>query len=81
MFKQLFVSSVSACFELQNSNPYYSPEKYTVCLNGKAAGEKDSNVFSLFNLTPDTEYTVKISCGPEELKFRTLNARGCVIFK
>ena len=29
MFKQLFVSSVSACFELENNSPYYSPEKYT----------------------------------------------------
>ena len=62
MFKQLFVSSVSACFELENKNPYYSPEKYTVYLNGAAVEEKDSNVFSLFNLEPDTQYTVSVSC-------------------
>ena len=52
MFKKLFVSSVSACFELKNNNPYYSPEKYRVIVNGKTEEcERDSNVFSLFNLT------------------------------
>lgn len=51
MFKQLFVSGVSACFELENTNPYYSPQKYTVYLDGEEVEEKDSNVFSLFNLS------------------------------
>ncbi|MDE6613151.1 MAG: glycoside hydrolase family 28 protein, partial [Clostridia bacterium] len=69
MFKKLFVSSVSACFELKNKNPYYSPESYEVMLNGKLYGRFDTNVFSLFNLTPDTQYTV--SAGGTELNFKT----------
>ena len=81
MFNQLFVSSVSACFELQNTHPYYSPEKYTVYLNGAAVEEKDSNVFSLFGLEPDTEYTVAVSCCEGELRFRTLPESGCVNVK
>ncbi len=70
MFKKLFVSSTSACFELSNKNPYYSPRKYTVLLNGEpVGGERRENVFSLFNLEPDTEYTVSV--GKSNLKFRT----------
>ncbi|MDE5721161.1 MAG: glycoside hydrolase family 28 protein [Clostridia bacterium] len=70
MFKKLFVSSVSACFELKNKNPYYSPESYEVTLNGKLYGRFDTNVFSIFNLTPDSQYTVS-ACG-SELTFNTL---------
>jgi polygalacturonase len=71
MFKKLFVSSTSACFELENTNPYYSPKDYIVMLNGKVQnGEKRENVFSLFNLTPDTEYTVETSLGGK-LTFKT----------
>ena len=53
MFKQLFVSSTSACFEFKNRAPYYSPKKYKVLLNGDVVGgEREENVFSLFNLQP-----------------------------
>ena len=72
MFNQLFVSCSSACFELENTNPYYSPEKYKVVLNGKTLDEeKDCNVFSLYNLEPDTEYTVGTTLDNFTLKFRT----------
>ena len=71
MFKKLFVSATSACFELTNKNPYYSPKPYTVYLNGEKAGQKrTTNVFSLFDLTPNTEYTVKV--GRKSVKFTTL---------
>lgn len=72
MFKQLFISGSSACFELENSNPYYSPEKYKVMLNGQVVGgERDANVFSLYGLQPDTEYCVSTSLDDCSLKFRT----------
>ena len=35
MFKKLFVSGTSACFEFENKNPYYNTEKYKNILNGK----------------------------------------------
>lgn len=82
MFKKLFVSAVSACFELENKNPYYSPESYRVLLNGEeVGGERDSNVFSLFNLTPDTEYEVSVTSDNYSLKFRTDKETGVVDVK
>lgn len=69
MFKKLFVSSVSACFELANKNPYYSPEKYSVTLDDKPYGKFRTNVFSVFNLEPNTEYTVEAQ--GYALKFKT----------
>ena len=76
--KLLFKSSSSACFELVNTNPYYSPKPYTVTVNGEKCGEKHTtNVFSLFDLAPDTEYKVKASCGGT-VTFKT-PAEGTVI--
>lgn len=81
MFKKLFVSSVSACFELVNDNPYYSPEKYKVTVNGvEEKFTRDTNVFSLFNLTPDTEYTVSLSTGGK-ITFVTRRETGVVDVK
>lgn len=72
MFKKLFVSSTSACFEFENKNPYYSPEKYKIILNGKQLeGEHETNVFSLFDLTPATRYTVKTTADGCEAVFET----------
>lgn len=72
MFKQLFVSCSTACFELINDNPYYSPEKYGVILNGKRQEKEwESNVFSLFNLEPGKEYTVGTTSDDFTLSFRT----------
>jgi len=72
MFKQLFVSCTSACFELKNTNPYYAPQKYFVTVNGKKLEKEwDSNVFSLFDLEPDAQYTVGTSQDDFTLTFRT----------
>lgn len=72
MFKKLFVSSTSACFEFNNTNPYYSPKPYKVLLNGVAVGgERTTNVFSLFDLKPDTEYTVQTTAGEGKITFKT----------
>ncbi len=72
MFKKLFVSGTSACFEFKNTNPYYSPKKYKVLLNGEeVGGERNTNVFSLFDLTPGTEYTVSTKPGRGSLTFTT----------
>ena len=82
MFKLLFVSSTTACFELENKNPYYSPEKYRVTLNGEAVGEeREGNVFSLFSLLPNTEYTVGTTADAFTLKFRTCKESGTVNVK
>ena len=36
-FHCLYVSSVSACFELENSAPYYAETPYDVFVDGTAA--------------------------------------------
>lgn len=70
--KLLYVSSVSATFELDNQEIYYSKEKYDVFLNGEKVLENIStNVFSVFNLNPGTEYKVKIA--DKEISFKTLS--------
>lgn len=80
MFKKLFVSGTTACFELVNKNPYYAPKPYAVYLNGEKTGEKrTTNVFSLFNLTPGSEYTVKV--GKKSVKFTTLQDTAVVDVK
>lgn len=70
MINVLYKGAVSACFEFENTLPYYNGNEYTVKLNGKELYRADTNVFSLFSLIPDTEYTLEVT-GEEPLKFRT----------
>lgn len=69
MINILYIGSTSACFEWENDLPYYAEKEYDIFLNGKKAGSEKKNVFSLFDLVPDTEYSVK--AGREEIRFRT----------
>ena len=60
-FHLLYVSSVSACFELENTSPYYAETAFEVYVNGALAQSGvRTNVFSLFDLVPNTEYTVSV---------------------
>ncbi len=68
MFKLLYKSSVSACFELENNDVYFTNE-YQIKLNGEYHSTSKVNVFSLFDLKANTEYTVE-ALG-FELKFTT----------
>lgn len=79
-FRNLYVSSVSACFELENDAPYYADEAFDVQLNGALAlAGVRTNVFSLFNLKPATEYSVTV--GEDTLKFTTKNESACMSVK
>ena len=80
MLKTLFSGATSACFELKNDAPYYAPEKFTIYLNKQPLRECGTNVFSLFTLTPDTEYTLRIVSETldEELAFTT-KSETCVV--
>lgn len=72
MFKKLFVSSTSACFEYENKTPYFRKGSYKVLLNGKEVGcERNTNVFSLFNLIPGTKYVLKTTADDCEITFTT----------
>ncbi len=76
-FHILYTSSVSACFELENTSPYYAEERFDVTVNGALAikGVR-TNVFSLFDLQPGTEYTVAV--GEDSLTFATKEETGCL---
>ncbi len=80
MLKTLYLGASSACFELVNRNPYYAPKPYTVYLNGDAVRTGDTNVFSLFGLTPDTRYTLalRMEGGTEQVEFATAR-ESCVL--
>ena len=71
MLSQIFVSSTSAAFEWQNDLPYYTDREYVVYLDGVEAYRGNTNVFSLFNLNPETEYKLTSDMLDGELIFRT----------
>lgn len=71
MIKLLFTSSTSACFEWQNDLPYYHDGEYTIHLDGKAVYSGNTNVFSLYGLTPSTKYTITSPSIEGELVFIT----------
>ncbi len=76
-FHLLYVSSVSACFEVENENPYYAETPFDVSLNGKLVLEKiRTNIFSLFDLRPDTGYQAAI--GEDEVSFQTKAETACL---
>ena len=83
MIKILYLGSSSVCMELQNDNPYYAPEEYTVSMGGRPILRRNTNVFSLFELTPDTEYTVVVEHQgqEEEISFKTRTETCCVSVK
>jgi polygalacturonase len=79
MFKLLYCSSTTACFELINNEIYYAKKPYCVFVNGQIAiKDRKENVFSLFGLTPDTEYAVKTSNDDFEYKFKTKSESCCL---
>jgi len=76
-FHCLTISSVSACFELENQSPYYAEAAYDVALDGvNVLTGCRTNVFSLFGLRPGTSYTVSI--GADSLSVTTRPETACV---
>ncbi len=68
--KLIFVSCVSATFDLDNDCIYYASKPYDVTLNGeKVLTDVRTNIFSLFDLTPDTSYEVEVN--GEKVQFKT----------
>ena len=56
MVRLLYAGATSACFEMENDEAYYAPQPFEVFLNGQRQFACDTNVFSLFDLKPDTAY-------------------------
>ena len=81
MLNCIFVSSTSACFEWQNDKPYYSEKEYTVLIDNNEVFCGNTNVFSLFDLKPDTEYNLTIKDSDTALVFKTLSETAAVSVK
>ena len=73
MTKLIYTGASSCCFETAHLSPYYAPAAFDVYLNGEKQFTADTNVFSLYDLQPDTAYTVTVKQGEEteEIAFRT----------
>ena len=72
--KALCVTSRSCSVLLDPDGLYQAREKRTLALNGEPLEEEYRSVFSLFDLEPDTEYTLESltdSGEKETLSFRT----------
>ncbi|MGN0804818.1 MAG: glycoside hydrolase family 28 protein [Candidatus Coproplasma sp.] len=68
--KIIALTSRSVTIELENDKAYYADEEYKIFLNGEEVKNSSFNVFSLFNLQPDTSYTV--NAHGQECSFKTL---------
>lgn len=78
MIKPIFISSSSACFEWQNDLPYYFESEYTVLLDGNPAFSGNTNVFSLFDLEQNTDYTLTVEGKDICVRFRTLSETAAI---
>ena len=61
--------------------PYYFEAEYSVVLNGSFVYRGNTNVFSLFNLTPNTEYTLTVEGRDDCLKFKTASESAAISIK
>jgi len=63
----VFVSSVSATFELLNDEIYATKEPYGIYLNDVFIRNDNRNVFSVFKLIPNTSYVLKLVLNNESI--------------
>lgn len=78
MLNTIFKSSTSAAFEWSNDNPYYTDGEYTARINGEIVFCGSTNVFSVFDLKPNTEYTLTVDGTDIAVPFRTLPESAAV---
>jgi polygalacturonase len=72
-FHVLNLTCCSATFELSNQDIYLAKKNYSVKLNKEIVyKDYNRNVFTIFDLEPNTEYNVSI--GSDSLKFKTKKA-------
>ncbi len=58
--KLLSVTNRSATVELVNDQCYYSPFEYEIYVNGERYGKTQKNVFTIFELQPEENYSVQL---------------------
>ena len=78
MYNLLFISNTSITVELNNKD-IYKTKAYEVLLNDKPVLKTEKNVFSLYDLTPNTSY--KLTVLGEEKTFKTKQETACINVK
>ncbi len=80
MISVIYTGSTGCCFELDALTPHYAPHAYDVYLDGEKRLSGNTNVFSLFGLKPDREYTLTLDMNGEKdsLSFRTAKEACCI---
>ncbi|MDE7244438.1 MAG: glycoside hydrolase family 28 protein [Oscillospiraceae bacterium] len=81
MIQVIYRSGSSACFELDGSSPYYARCGYAVLVDGEERFRRDTNVFSLHGLRPNTKYAVTVRFedgGEEQVELNTPPETCCV---
>ena len=71
------ITPVSLTVEIDDQTPFFSEKKREVRINGKAVLETNENVFTVFDLTPNTEYTLSID--GIEVGFKTESV-SCILY-
>ncbi len=74
--KILALTSRSVTLEIESSSPYYAQGAFCLELDGKPVRQETRNVFSLFDLTPGTQYTLR--AGEETVIFHTRAESFCL---
>ena len=78
--KIINLTAVSATFELENESIYYNKDKFDVFLDGKIViKDEKRNVFTIFNLNPNTEYEIKAL--DKTIKFKTKSVKKSYIIR
>ena len=67
--KVLAITSRTITLELENDLPYYAQKKFDVFLNSKFLYKEERNVFTIFDLEPNTLYVIDVL--DEKLKIKT----------
>lgn len=72
----LAVTSRTISIELNNENPYYSNEEFSITLNGQFLRNEKCNVFTIYDLEPDSSY--KIEAAGKKLVVKTNKESACL---
>ncbi len=75
----LSVTSRTITLEVKNDSPYYAAREFDVYLDAVWVCKETRNVFTIYDLTPNTEYVVKAL--DREISFRTKEEAVCLNIK
>ena len=54
-------TSRTLTIKINDSNPYFSKEEFNIYLNNSFYKKEHRNVFTIYNLNPNTTYQIKVN--------------------